>query len=105
VTVLASGLPLPWGLAALAFGAAALAAGVVALVAAVRARVRAVAVVVLSVGLALVVLVFVGGLLQVAVYPLAVEYQECVAEAITAEAAPRCQQDLRRGLLDLAFGR
>ncbi len=105
VTVLASGLPLPWGLAALAFALAALAAGVVALVAAVRARARTAPVVVLSAGLLLVGVLLIALLVQVLFYPVAVRDQECRSAALTAQARDRCAEQLETGVIDRILGR
>jgi hypothetical protein len=103
--VLTTSLPLPWSLAALAFTVAALVVGVGALVAAVRARLRPPPVVVLSVGLALVGLLLVLQLVQVAFYPVSRDYQECQQAAITDEAPEQCDEQLRSRLLGQLLGR
>ena len=105
VAVLATALPLPWGLAAIPFTAAALAAGVVALVATVRARVRAAPVVVLSVGLALVTALLAALLVQLLFYPVVASAQECQRAAITEQAREQCDEELQTEVFDRAFGR
>ena len=103
--VLATSLPLPWGLAGLVFTLAALVVGVMALVATVVAGLRAPPIVVLSVGLALVGVLLLLQVVQVVFWPVTVAAQQCREAAITSQAQEACEAQQRDRTIDQLLGR
>lgn len=102
--VLATSLPLPWGLAGIAFTLAAVAVGIMALVAVVRARLRAATVVMISIGLGLVGLLLLSQLGMVLFYDVTRADQQCRTAAITDQAQQQCTDQRQGRLLDSVFG-
>lgn len=95
--VVASLLPLPWGLAAGAFYVAAAVAAVLTLVRLARSAEgrRPLPLALVSAVLALSVLMLVGVVGQVLFYPLVSEVQTCQRTALTQSAKDRCDELVR----------
>jgi hypothetical protein len=101
--VAASLLPLPWSLASGGFYLAAVAAGVLTLVRLVRAgRGRSVlGVTTVSAGLALALVMVLGVIVQLALYPLFSEAQTCLDTSLTESGQDACEDEFRQSLLEL----
>jgi hypothetical protein len=98
--LLTLGLQLPWNLVALALTVAALVVGTRALLAARRAGLRGGLVISLSLGLAVSALVALSFASVLALWPVQLARQECVAEALTISARQTCEQDFERAVTD-----
>lgn len=103
--VLASGLPVPWGLASGLFAVVAIVVGVLAIIATVKARLRPPPVVMLSFGLVLMGVLLLMVLAQVIFYPAVVADQSCRTSAVTDRAVTACDDQQRGRVLDQLFGR
>lgn len=98
--VLALQLPVPWQASGILLTGAGLVVGAGALRRALRARVRTALVVSVVVGLAMGGLVLVLHLAMLAVWPAALELQECRARALTVSAEDECQAQYEEWLLE-----
>ena len=93
-SVILSGLPLPWSVAALAASVGAMVVGVRALATAVRLRVQGLPRVGLIAGLGLAALTLLMQLVVVVSWPLQWDYQQCRAGAITEQGQAACREEL-----------
>lgn len=98
-SVIATGLPLPFGLAALLFLVPAFVVAVKVL--ATRGPQPRVLV---SMMIALIVLITGVNLLRAAFYPIQLEYQECVLTAITQDGRAACDDKMQSDLLRWGLG-
>lgn len=98
--LLTSSLPVPWlvGSALLAVGA--VVAGVRAVVAVWRTGVRSAMIPVLAVGVGFAAMFAVSISLQLAFWPLVVERQDCLRDALTLAAREQCQETFDETLQD-----
>ncbi len=96
--LVASGLPLPWGLAALAFILPAYVVGIRDLFRAGRTRARAADFALLGLGLMLVSLLMMVATLRLAFYSSQAGYEHCMAAALTQEGRAACQAELSKSL-------
>lgn len=90
-SLLTSALPLPWQAASLGFVVAALVVGVRALVAVWRAGIRGVLVPMLMIGLAFTAVMSIALATLLALWPVQLARQECLAGALTIAATDACQ--------------
>jgi hypothetical protein len=100
-TLLATGLPLPWKVAAAVFGLAAVVLGVIALRAVWRAGARGALIPVLGTGLALSVLVLFGIVVVLLLWPVQAELERCQRDALTISASEQCQKDFDEAIENL----
>ena len=98
--VITSALPLPWQAASLGFVVAALVAGVRALSSVWRAGLRGVLVPMLAIGLAFTALMSIALASLLALWPVQLERQQCLAGALTIAATEKCQVDFQTTLED-----
>jgi len=99
-TLLAASLPLPWQLGALAFGLAAVVMGIRAIVRLNRAGLgRSPLIVMLAGGLAFTSLTLLGVASTVMLWPVQMEHQRCLADALTISAQDACAQSYQDALV------
>ena len=106
-TLLTASLTLPWQAAALAFAIAAIVVGVRAIRTVWRAGLRGTLVPVLAVGLALAALMSLSLVTMLVLWPLQVERQDCLRDALTISAREGCEtafQDALTERLERAAG-
>ena len=96
-TLVTAALPLPWQAAGLAFAVVTVVVGVRALQAAWRAGLRTL-VPLLGVGLAFAMLMSVALGAILALWPLQVERQDCLRDALTISARETCEADFQESL-------
>lgn len=99
-TLLTASLALPWQAAALAFAIAAVVVGIRALRAVWRAGLRGTLVPVLAVGLALAALMSLSLLTMLALWPIQVERQDCLRDALTIAARETCETQFQEALAE-----
>ncbi|MBG6191651.1 hypothetical protein IWX64_002617 [Arthrobacter sp. CAN_A212] len=92
--VLAGTLALPWKVIGLVLGLVALVLGIFALVRAIRDKLPALLRITTVVGLGATAFLVLGTGAQVALWPVTVEYEECMSTALTNAAQAKCQNDL-----------
>ncbi|NCT89588.1 hypothetical protein GXB85_01270 [Cellulomonas sp. APG4] len=97
-TLLTSTLPLPWQVATLVFAVLAFVVGVRALVQVWRSGLRGALVSVLAVGLAFAALLAASTAGLIALWPVQMERQECLQDALTISATEKCESDYRDAL-------
>ena len=100
-SLIANGLPLPWQAGALAFSLGALVVGALALRAVLRARMRRMPAVMLGVGLSMTVVMVIGQIGLLALWPVQQDLQECRSRALTLSATEQCQRDFEERISDL----
>lgn len=100
LALFSTGLPLPWGVAGLVFVAAALAAGIRAFIVVMRSRRGGIMLPVI--GLLVVFTLALGAQtgLQIVLWQPTMDHQECVANAITVEAADACAAEYKKASND-----
>ncbi|QTE29974.1 hypothetical protein [Pengzhenrongella sicca] len=98
--VIANALPLPWQAASLGFVLAALVVGVRALIFVWRAGIRGVLIPTLSIGLSFTALLAVSMSSMLLLWPVQVERQECLQDALTIAATQSCEADYQQALED-----
>lgn len=106
-TLVAATLSLPWQAAALAFAIAAMVAGVIALRSVWRAGLRGALLPVLGMGLAFAALMSLSLVTMLALWPVQMQRQECLRDALTISASEACEaqyQDALQERLDRATG-
>ena len=96
-TLVTAAMPLPWQAAGLAFAVATVVVGIRALQAAWRAGLRTL-VPLLGVGLAFAMLMSVALGAMLALWPLQVERQDCLRDALTISARETCEADFQESL-------
>ena len=99
-TMVTSTLPLPWQAASLAFIVAALVVGIFALRSVWRAGVRGPLVPMLTIGLAFTALLSVATAGMLALWPVQLDRQHCLQDALTISANEKCQLDYQHTLED-----
>ncbi|MBG6180395.1 hypothetical protein [Arthrobacter sp. CAN_A1] len=92
--VLTGTLPLPWKVLGLVFGLAALVLGIFALVRAVRDKLPGLLRITTVIGLVATAFLVIGTGAQVALWPVTVDYEECMSTALTNAAQSACQDEL-----------
>ena len=92
--VLTGTLPLPWKVLGLVFGLAALVLGIFALVRAVRDKLPGMLRITTVIGLVATAFLVIGTGAQVALWPVTVDYEECMSTALTNAAQSACQDEL-----------
>ncbi|HZI96068.1 MAG TPA: hypothetical protein VFD41_00930, partial [Actinomycetales bacterium] len=100
-SLIANGLPLPWQAGALVFSLVAFVVGVMALRAVLRARMRRLPAVMLGIGLSMTVLLVIGQIGLLALWPLQQDLQECRDRALTLSATEECQRDFDERISEL----
>lgn len=99
-TIVTGSLPLPWQAGSLGFVVAALVVGIRALRSVRRAGVRGGLVPLLAVGLAFTALLSLGTVGLLALWPVQLDRQHCLQDALTISANDKCQTDYQHTLLD-----
>ncbi|WGW10780.1 hypothetical protein LWF01_11660 [Saxibacter everestensis] len=100
-TVITSSFPLPWKIAALAFAIATIVFGIRSLIKVIRARIRGAMLLFVSLGLAIVLVMSVSLIGNVAFWPIQSRYENCLASALTDQANKQCQSDYMKELENL----
>ena len=91
-------LPFPWQAAALVFAIAALVIGVRALIAVWRAGLRGALVPVLAIGLFFAAMLSASLTMMLALWPIQVENQQCLRDALTISAREACAEQMQDSL-------
>ena len=97
-SLVTASLPFPWQAAALVFAVAALVIGVRALVAVWRAGLRGALVPVLAIGLFFAAMLSASLTMMLALWPIQVENQQCLRDALTISAREACAEELQDSL-------
>ena len=97
-TYIALQLPLPWTIAALVGAVASLVLGIRALIAVRRAGARGLPVVVLWVVLVMAALLALSVVVMLLTWPVHMEHQTCLRDALTISAQERCAESLQQDL-------
>ncbi|WP_250448645.1 hypothetical protein, partial [Actinotalea sp. C106] len=97
-TILAVSLPLPWQAAALAFALGAVVLGIRALRAVWRSGLRGALVAILGFGLGLAALLTLSLVTMLALWPVQMERQSCLRDALTISATTACEDQFQQRL-------
>ena len=97
-SLVTASLPFPWQVGALLFAVVALVIGIRALIAVWRAGVRGALVPVLAAGLFFAAMLSVSLTMMLALWPIQVENQQCLRDAVTISARDACAEQLQDAL-------
>jgi len=103
-TLLTSSLPLPWQVAGLVLAIAAIVVGVRAMISIIRLKLRTALAPALGIGLGVAVTMVFSLAVTLAVWPLQVERQECLAGALTIAAHDACEAAFQDALTERLQG-